>query len=224
MSAASDLEEKLGHVFQNPALLEEALTHASLAAEGADNERLEFLGDRVLGLCIAALLYRAFPHEVEGDLAKRHAALVQRDALAGIAESIGLTNNLKLSATALQDGGKGKSTILADALEAVLGAVYLDGGYAAADSVVHNLWEGLHDKDAAPPEDPKTRLQEWAQGQGLPLPKYEMLSRTGPDHAPLFEVGVTVEGHGGATAFAASKREAEKEAARILLDRLEKTE
>lgn len=216
---ASDLEKNLGYTFKQPALMAQALTHASLRS--ADNyERLEFLGDRVLGLAVAALLYNRFPAEAEGALAKRHTALVQQSALSAIAQEIGVPAAVQLSDAERSAGGARKDAILADALEALIAAVFLDGGYPSALAVVEKLFENRLTRDVTPPEDPKTRLQEWAQAKGLPLPIYEVIGQTGPDHAPLFRVVVRVEGHEHAQAEAASKRAAEKAAAAALLRRM----
>lgn len=216
---ASDLERNLGHVFAQRDLLAQALTHSSLRTAD-NNERLEFLGDRVLGLAVAALLYRRFPKDAEGALAKRHTALVQQSALSAIAQQIGVPDAVKLSDSERSAGGARKDAILADALEALIAAVFLDAGYGAAEGVVEKLFAERAVHDIAPPEDPKTRLQEWAQAQGLPLPLYEVTGQTGPDHAPLFRVAVVVQGQERAQAEAASKRAAEKAAAAELLRRI----
>lgn len=215
----SDLERNLGHVFAQRELLAQALTHSSLRTAG-NNERLEFLGDRVLGLAVAALLYERFPKDAEGALAKRHTSLVQQSALSEIAQQIGIPKAVKLSDSERNAGGARKDAILADAMEALIAAVFLDAGYGAARDVVEKLFAARAVHDAAPPEDPKTRLQEWAQAQGLPLPIYEVTGQTGPDHAPLFRVAVVVQGQERAQAEAASKRAAEKAAAAELLRRI----
>lgn len=217
---ASDLEQKIGHVFADPALLQTALTHASLRGAAQNNERLEFLGDRVLGLAVAALLFEKFQEDSEGALAKRHTALVQQGALAAIARDIGLPDAVRLSEAERGAGGARKDAILADALEAVIAAVFVDGGFAAARGVVENLFAARLGEDAAPPEDPKTGLQEWAQSRGLPLPLYEVTGQSGPDHAPLFRVMVRVEGFAPEEAEAQSKRAAEKIAAAQLLEKI----
>lgn len=217
---ASDLEQKIGHVFADPALLQTALTHASLRGAAQNNERLEFLGDRVLGLAVAALLFEKFQEDSEGALAKRHTALVQQGALAAIARDIGLPDAVRLSEAERGAGGARKDAILADALEAVIAAVFVDGGFAAARGVVENLFAARLGEDAAPPEDPKTGLQEWAQSRGLPLPLYEVTGQSGPDHAPLFRVMVHVEGVAPEEAEAQSKRAAEKIAAAQMLAKI----
>jgi ribonuclease-3 len=217
VSASSDLEARIGHAFAGKALLDMALTHASTHGKDYDNERLEFLGDRVLGLVVAALLYKKFPDEEEGALAKRHTALVQRAMLARVGHDIGLQAHVKVSGAARQEA------VIADAVEALIAAVYLDGGYAAAGDMVARLWTPYLDNGAAPPEDPKTALQEWAQARGLPLPEYKIAAQTGPAHAPVFEIELSVQGQAPVRAQAASKRAAEKDAAALMLQRLEGT-
>jgi ribonuclease-3 len=217
VSAYSDLQALIGHQFKDADLLDLAMTHASAQRKtpgntGHDNERLEFLGDRVLGLAVAGMVYRAYPDESEGSLAKRLTALVQQAALVAVAQDIHLEQYVK-SAGAAQ-----KSAILSDAVEALIGAVYVDAGYAAAEKMVQKLWTPMLQSYAAPPEDPKTKLQEWAQQHGLPLPEYKVISRDGSDHAPVFTVEVGVQGQGAARAEAASKRAAEKDAAARLLE------
>lgn len=219
VSIRSDLEERIGHAFRDRGLLDRALTHASAQKKDGDNERLEFLGDRVLGLVVAQMLYEAYPGENEGQLALRHTGLVQKAALARVAEDLALGPHLRLSSGEVKAGGGRKDTILADAVEALIGAVHLDGGFAAAEGFVRRCWGGMLDGAGAPPQDPKTALQEWAQARGLGLPQYKVLSRTGPEHAPVFEVEVAVPTLGEARAAASSKRAAEKEAARMMLER-----
>ncbi|MEZ0259728.1 MAG: ribonuclease III [Alphaproteobacteria bacterium] len=224
MSANSErrkqFESLIGHSFADPQLLDMALTHASVPNNPNNNERLEFLGDRVFGLAVAEMLYKAFPSEREGDIAKRHAALVSQGALVGIAEALQVGSHLKLSAGEAKAGGERKDTILSGALEAVIGAIYLDAGLAPAVAFVEKHWKKLVAHSATPPEDPKTRLQEWAQAKGLPLPAYKEISRTGADHSPVFEMEVTVEGLGAFAASATSKRQAEKDAAQKMLDKI----
>lgn len=224
MSSISDaraLSARLGHDFTDASLLERALTHASLTGErnGSDYERLEFLGDRVLGLAVADMLYRAYGHEAEGALAKRLTALVQQAALVQVGQALDLAPHLRLSASERKSGVK--EAVMADAVEALIGAVYLDAGYDAAARIVARLWAPLLAQHLLPPEEAKTRLQEWAQGRGLPLPVYEVLSQEGPSHAPQFTVQVSVEGLPPATATAASKRAAEKAAAGTILARID---
>lgn len=215
------LQQRIKHNFTRQDLLQAAMTHAS-TGEDTNYERLEFLGDRVLGLVMAELLYAAFPHEAEGDLAKRHAALVQGELLATIAREMDLGDALILSEGERGAGGADNDNMLADGLEALIGALYLDAGLAPCHALIKNLWGERVNILSAPPQDPKTALQEWAQGRGLPLPTYEVASREGPDHAPVFTMRVTVQGFKPAEAAGASRRTAEKEAARILLQRLDK--
>ncbi len=225
------LAEVLGHEFSRPKLLAEALTHPSAlvperrrtrhaapAKRGYD--RLEFLGDRVLGLVIADLLWRRFESEPEGLLTRRHAHLVRRETLARVAESIGLGCHLVFSHAEAAAGAAANPGILADACEAVIAAIYLDGGFAAAAGFVQRLWEPLIAEMAGPPRDPKTALQEWAQARGKGLPLYQLVATSGPDHAPLFTVAASVAGGASATATASSKRTAEAGAAAALLERV----
>jgi len=214
------LGRKIGYVFSDPALLETALTHSSTQNDKSDNERLEFLGDRVLGLAVADLLFAAYPDEAEGSLAKRHTGLVQQEALVSVAQSIGLAEHLKLSAGEIKSGGHKKEKILADAVEALLGAIYLDGGFKAAAAFIVRFWGEMLQGQTLPPEDAKSLLQEWAQGRGLPLPEYKLLGKSGSDHAPSFEIEVSVESVGSTSATAASKRTAEKEAALKMLEKI----
>ena len=222
-----DLAARLGHDFSSPRLLEEAVTHPSLAGSRRTRkdpmpyERLEFLGDRVLGLVIAEWLYEKFPDASEGDMAKRHAALVNREALRAVANEIGLGAYLRLARGEEAGGARRNLATLPDAMEAVLGALYLDGGLEPARAFIHRYWQ----KDIAvaeTPADPKTALQEWAQGQGLPLPQYRVIEHSGPAHAPKFVVEASVRGHDPAVADGNSKRAAEKTAAAALLERVRK--
>lgn len=216
------LSAALGHVFERRELLERALTHASDGhgrdARTDNYERLEFLGDRVLGLVIADLLFTAYRREREGGLARRHTQLVRREALARVAEDIGLGAHIQLSPSEAETGGRGNPSILADCCEAVIAALYLDGGLPAAAGFIHKYWVPLMREAAEPPIDPKTALQEWAQGRGLKLPRYRVSGRTGADHAPMFEIEVAVQGLPRATASGRSKRAGENAAARAMLD------
>ena len=228
--SAADLPKIIGYGFAQRELLQEALTHPSaLVAErrgrsrklaGRGYERLEFLGDRVLGLVVAELLWRRFEDEPEGDLTRRHTHLVRREALARVAKAIELGPHLVLSRAEAAAGAAGNPGILADACEALIAAIFVDGGFAAAASFIRRFWEPLIDEMEEPPRDPKTALQEWAQARGLALPAYELVSTSGPDHSPLFTVAASVAGGDRATATASSKRLAEARAAASLLDRL----
>lgn len=217
-----ELESKLEYRFKNQELLERALTHASVRSTNAargDNERLEFIGDRVLGLAIAEALILAHPLAKEGELARLYNRHVRGHNCAMVGRAIGLGDHLILSDSEAENGGRKKETILADAMEAVLGAIFLDSGFDKASAVVKRLW--LTDKDAAPQfgADPKSALQEWAQGRGLALPEYIEISRQGPDHAPRFMAEVRIAGRSPARGEGASKRAAEQAAATEFLQR-----
>ena len=211
----------LGHQFERPALLEGALIHASGGHAGADRtanyERLEFLGDRVLGLVIAELLFTTYADEREGEMARRHTQLVRREALARVAETIGLGAYIELSSGEAETGGRENPSILADCCEAVIAAIYLDGGLDAAAGFIHQYWVPLMREASEPPVDAKTALQEWAQGRGLKLPRYSVVGRTGADHAPRFEIEVEVEGMASVTGSGRSKRSGENQAAQAML-------
>ncbi|HWB49747.1 MAG TPA: ribonuclease III [Stellaceae bacterium] len=223
LPAGDDLAQAIGHVFARPALLTEALTHPSAVAPARGKarrrsqqrhyERLEFLGDRVLGLVIAELLWHRFEHEPEGPMTRRMADLVRRETVARVALEIGLDRHLVLSPSEAAAGAARNPSILADVCEAVIAAIYLDAGLPAASAFIRRRWEKLVDSMDRPPRDPKTRLQEWAQARGLGLPAYRVLATEGPDHAPRFTVAVRVGQSEEASATASSKRAAEAEAA-----------
>ena len=219
----SEIEASIGYVFRDKRLLERALTHSSLDAGGRRGkrgfDRLEFLGDRVLGLAVADALDAAFPAEDEGELGRRFAALVSTPSLAAIALEIGLSRALRVSISE-GPGEVANPSVLADAFEALLGAVYRDGGFAAAEAVLSPRFAPRIAAMRDPPRDPKTALQEWAQGRALGLPTYRLLSSAGPAHAPEFRVEVEVAGETAAGSGSA-KRIAERAAAAALLGRLE---
>lgn len=216
----TELEKRIGHTFCDPALIRTALTHSSAAA-GYNYERLEFLGDRVLGLVIAELLYTRFPAEPEGDLAKRLAALVQGSFLAQIAQELELGAYLNLSDAEKQAGGAENENILADVFESMIGALYLDSGFAKCQTLIHDLWADRLDVMKEPPLHPKTRVQEWAQARGLGLPLYTIVEQSGPDHAPIFEIELRLEGFAPVRADGRSRALAEKEAAREFMKQRE---
>ncbi len=219
--ALDDLARRLGHRFENPRLLREALTHPSAAGKPAQSyERLEFLGDRVLALIVSDLLLARFSREAEGALARRLAALVRRETLAEVAEAFGLGECLILAKAEQESGANANPALLADACEALIGALYLDGGLEAARAFVEPRWTPLLEAERTPPQDAKTRLQEWAQGRGLPLPAYRERRREGPPHEPVFTIEVSVVGHRPAEGEGRSKRLAEQAAAKRLLNRL----
>jgi len=223
------LAKGIGHAFARPGLAAEALTHRSAldrqpalkAAFPNGNERLEFLGDRVLSLATADLLLRHFPQEREGELARRHNALVSAGTLAEVAEALGLGAHVVLGAS--EKGKDIQPAILADAFEALLGAIFLDAGFEVAAGVIERLFSDRLTSQRTAPRDPKTELQEWAQARRLPLPEYREVGREGPVHAPVFVVDVAVKGHEPAQGRGGSKREAERLAAAALLDRLVRT-
>jgi ribonuclease-3 len=223
------LEQTLSYTFRDPALLRDALTHPS-RKQGHKNsayERLEFLGDRVLGLVIAEILYREFPAETEGDLAKRHAGLVRAETCAMVARAWHLHLLLDAASSERVGGEIINTATLGDAAEALIGALYLDSDFATTAAIVARFWSPLLGQNLAPPSEPKTALQEWAQGRGLPLPAYDLVGRTGPDHAPEFVIEVTVQNPtpGGEPLTARgngnSRRAAEKAAAESLIKILE---
>jgi ribonuclease-3 len=219
--ALTALEERLGHQFADKNLLKLALTHASIGAQS--NERLEFLGDRVLGLIVAERLYNDHPAESEGGLAVRLNALVRREACARAGEAAGLAAHLIMASAESGSGGRKKSAILAGACEAVIAALYLDGGLPAARAFVLRYWDEAFSGLKLELRDAKTALQEWAQSGALAAkaqPVYAVTERTGPDHAPLFTVQVRIPGHESQSGEGPSKREAEQAAARRMLENL----
>ena len=225
MKLAADLQAfqtKLGHNFTKPDLLLQAVTHASLSSPTRpDNQRLEFLGDRVLGLVMAEALLGADTAAAEGQLAPRFNALVRKETCADVARDLGLGEVLKLGRSEMMSGGRRKEALLGDALEALIAAIYLDAGFPAARAVVLRLWGarvGAVEHDA---RDAKTALQEWAQARGMAPPVYEEAARTGPDHQPVFTVLVTLANGETEQACAGAKRNAEQQAARSLLARME---
>jgi ribonuclease-3 len=222
-AAIAALERRLSHAFADRELLERALTHSSVgdgARRGRDNERLEFLGDRVLGLLAAERLAELYPKSAEGELAPRLNALVSRRTCAEVARGVGMGEALRLSPAETKAGGRDKESILAGACEALMAALYEEGGLDAARRVFLDLWSGpIADLDAPRVGDPKTALQEWAQGAGRPLPAYAVVGRRGPDHAPTFTVEAVVQGYAPARAEGRSRQEAEKAAALALLER-----
>lgn len=222
MADLATLESTLAYSFRDKRLLELALTHRSLTQnnQGASNQRLEFLGDAVLGLAIADMLYALYPTEPEGDLSKRLVSLVNGEQLAAIAKTMQLGDYLFMSSGEIEQGGRENPSNLEDALEALLGAVYRDSGFDAARDLIHRFWKPHAEAAKAPPKDAKTALQEWAQGRGLQLPEYTVISAEGPSHAPQFVIEVRVEGHTPARAEAGIKKHAERLAAEKLLSTL----
>jgi len=213
--------KRLGHAFSDPALLQEALTHGSVsAATRPDNQRLEFLGDRVLGLVMAEALLDADAAASEGQLAPRFNALVRKETCADVATDLARGAVLRLGRSEMLSGGRRKKALLGDAMEAVIAAVYLDGGFEAARKVVLGSWGKRIQQVEADARDAKTSLQEWAQAKGQKPPRYVELSREGPDHAPVFVVEVVLDSGERGKGTAPSKRRAEQEAAKHVLERL----
>ncbi len=215
-----DLEKAIGFRFKNQQLLELALTHASVRsgkAELKDNERLEFIGDRVLGLAIAEFLHSTYPDANEGELARRYNRLVRGETCASVGREISIGDHLILSQSEADSGGRKKDTILANAIEALLAAVFLEAGYVKAKTVVLNLWRHHCEDLPQVAVDAKSALQEWAQGQRLALPEYVEISRTGPDHAPHFTTEVRITGKKPGRGEGSSKRAAEQAAATAVL-------
>lgn len=203
------LEEIIKYKFQDRYWLEKALTHSS-TNDAYNYQRLEFLGDRVLGLAISHALFDEFKQENEGGLAKRHTALVQGQTCTIVGQAHNIGDFIILSESERGAGGHLNENIIADVVESMLGAVYIDGGYEAAKKVILHLWgDNIRTLEDAP-QDPKTELQEWVQARGLPLPKYEVVEKSGPDHAPVFTISVVVEGYESIQAEGPSRRHAEK--------------
>lgn len=231
-SSGGDLAQAIGYVFTRPEIVREALTHPSALASQHSRgrrgrhpsrrsyERLEFLGDRVLGFVIADLLWRRFENEPEGHLTRRLTHLVRGTTLARVAEEIGLGAHLLVSPAEKAAGAAANPGILADMCEALIAAIYLDGGFEAAADFIRRFWQPLIDEMEGPPRDPKTALQEWAQARALALPIYELVGTSGPDHALQFTVAAKLDGRDSVTATASSKRAAEAKAAELLLQRI----
>ncbi len=221
LAIAQSLEEKLAHRFADRHLLVRALTHPS-AVKGnvLSNQRLEFLGDRVLGLAVAEMLHLEYPGESEGALARRFTALVRREALERIARQIGLGEKLILGKGEDESGGRNNSANLADACEAVIAALFVDGSYEVAAKFVRRYWSAPMAADKSPPRDAKTALQEWAQANHGVLPAYRLIGQQGPAHAPQFEIEARIGEMPGVVATGGSKQAAEQAAAKLLLRRV----
>lgn len=212
------IEQATGHRPADAALFERALTHSS---RGPDHyERLEFLGDRVLGLSVAAWLYELFPHEPEGKLSRRFNELVSGSACAEVARELGVGAQVRLGKQARDDGASDSDNVLGDIVEALIGAIFLEAGFEAAERFVRRAWAVRVDLGARAPKHPKSALQEWAAANERKPPVYELKSRSGPHHSPTFIVEVSIRGVGEASAEGPSKQEAETEAAKALLEKL----
>lgn len=211
----NDLEQILKHNFKNPRLLEKALTHSSISSHvDANYERLEFLGDRVLGVSIASLLYRLFPTEPEGSLSQRFTGLVCKETVAEVALTLNLDRFMKVNDEEIRSN----VNVLCDVCEAVIGAIYIDGGVEAAISFVDHHWRDLIDRNIEPPKDAKTRLQEQAHIKGLGAPVYRLVSRKGSEHEPIFEIGVSLQGVKEQIGSGRNKKLAEFDAAAKMLE------
>jgi ribonuclease-3 len=225
--ARAALEARIEHKFADPALLATALTHVSALKptrkkgdkRGDSYQRLEFLGDHVLGLVISDMLYRAYPRADEGELSKRLADLVRKESCADVAKALALVDDIKLGQLGAGASARLRKSVLGDICEAVIGAVFLDGGYGAAAQFVERNWTERMRKLRRPLRDPKTMLQEWAQSKGLPTPVYREIERTGPHHDPQFRVAVDLPGLAPAEGLGGNKRAAEKDAASVMIAR-----
>jgi len=222
MIDVNSLEKILGYSFKNQELLEQAFRHASAIERLSHTsyERMEFLGDRVLGLIITDLLYHSFPFELEGDLARRLSFLVSAPLLAEVAGNLELDHYVMSALPTHFSKAEKKESILADVCEALIAALYLDGGLTIAWAFVETHWKPLLERIPEPPRDPKSHLQEWLQGQSKKLPKYKLIEKTGPDHNPFFKVELTIEPYGTVVGQGASVRKAEKEAAAEMLKKV----
>ena len=219
----ADLEARLGYRFRDPDLAALALTHLSAQAAGRSYQRLEFLGDRVLGLVIADQLYSCFPQASEGELSMRLAKLVRRETCAEIAAEWDVGPHVVLGLGEARGGGRKKAAILSDVCELLIGAVYVDGGLEAVRALILRSWGERLTLDAEPARDAKTAMQEWAQARSLAAPRYEEVARSGPAHAPHFVMRVVLPGYDPETGEASSKRAAEQAAAQAFLDRWSRT-
>ncbi|MET4116929.1 ribonuclease-3 [Bradyrhizobium sp. JR1.5] len=223
LDANAGLEARIGYSFADPNLLMQGITHVSALKSGRKRgdsyQRLEFLGDHVLGLVVSDMLYHAFPNADEGEMSKRLAELVRKESCADVAKSLGLLDDIKLGSVGSSADARLRKSVLGDICEAVIGAVFLDGGYAAAADFVKRNWTERMHKPRRPLRDPKTVLQEWAQGKGLPTPVYREVERTGPHHDPQFRVAVDLPGLAPAEGIGGSKRAAEKVAASVMIER-----
>jgi len=222
----NDVEKILGYNFKSRILLDEALTHPSISLQRGEKEvifnyeRLEFLGDAVLSLVIAELLINKYPNEREGALAKRHSGLVHGEALAVIAETLGIGEHIMMTSGESSSGGRKNRSNMENTLEAIIGAIYMDGGISPAKTFIKQHWEQSITNMTDPPKDAKTSLQEWAQGRGLPIPVYEVINTSGPAHEPFFTIRVTVRSMEPTEAKGKSKKKAEKAAAELMLENI----
>lgn len=211
------IKKLAGYTFTKTSLLDEALTHPSLSGN-YNYQRLEFLGDRVLGLAVSTWLLEEYPNEAEGKLNRRFTALVRRETLAEMSVQLGIVKALKLTPGAEQEGTRDKEAIQADVCESFIGALYLDGGFDAANAFIRQHWKPLIGAGPSAYKDNKTILQEWCQARGISVPNYNVVDQAGPDHNPVFTIEVNIDGHGAARASGSAKRIAEQAAAQQLYD------
>ncbi|MEY2393608.1 ribonuclease III [Wolbachia endosymbiont of Tettigetta isshikii] len=219
----------INYRFKNDAILEEALTHPSLNKKNSENqtenyERLEFLGDSILNMIVSAILFKLFSEEREGALAKRKTDLVCGSTIATVAKEIELGDFILMNNSERCNGGKCNLKNLENALEALIGAIYIDGGFKSVERFVTQHWEKLAKDMLIPPQDPKTSLQEWTQKNKLPLPKYELAKQTGPEHNPEFTISIRIENYSEVSAYASSKKVAEQKAAELMLEKINNSE
>ena len=222
----SDFYQVIGYSFQNVALLEEALTHTSIGSGNKDvnYERLEFLGDRILGFIVADLLFQTFPNENEGQLARRLSSMVRKETLVRVAEQINLGELLRLSKSEKMSGGHQKPSLLADCTESLIAAIYIDGGMGPAKDFIIKFWTPMLHETHSSEKDAKSILQEWVQAKNGKLPLYEVIETTGKDHNPLFKIKLTIKGLKPVEAIGKSKKEAEHNAAVKMLEIIKELE
>lgn len=217
MSDFATIESILGYQFKNRRLLQQALTHSSCSGKVSENyERLEFLGDRVLGVAVAEMLYNAFPQEPEGSLSQRHTSLVCKEAVSDVVRHLGLDKYVRISSEDIREN----DNVLCDVGEAIIGAIYIDGGSDKALDYVRRIWHGLIHKDLTPPKDSKTLLQEVAHTKGLSAPVYEVVSREGAEHEPIFHISVSFDDGLKVIGIGRNKKLAEQDAASKMLQQL----
>ncbi len=229
MKVLNDIISKvINYKFTDHAILEEALTHPSVNKRNSEDqivsyERLEFLGDSILNMVVSAMLFKMFPEEKEGALAKRKTDLVCGSTIANVAKEIELGNFIIMNNSERCNGGKCNLKNLENSLEALIGAIYIDGGLESVEKFIIRHWEKLAKDILDPPQDPKTSLQEWTQKNKLPLPEYELVKQTGPAHNPEFTISIFIENYGKVSACASSKKIAEQKAAELILEKIKKT-
>lgn len=219
LAPLAQLSARLGYVFKDGDLLQQALTHGSSSRKAKDYERLEFLGDRVLSLVVADALFNAHSKEKEGKLAARHSAIVRGEVCAAVGEVMGLADFIKVGDTEKKSGVHRMKSVLGDAVEALIGAIYIDGGLEPARKVILHYWSDFLKKPDNVEKDAKTFVQEWVLGRALPLPRYELAGRDGPEHRPQFTVRLLIEKHSTVDGVGPTKQQAEMAAAQAFIAR-----